>query len=32
MKLLRYSRRDMVAFLVGAALLALVFALKYFGL
>ena len=32
MKLLRYSGRDMVAFLVGAALLALVFALKYFGL
>ena len=32
MKLLRYSRRDMVAFLVGAALLVVVFALKYFGL
>ena len=32
MKLLRYSRRDMVAFLIGAVLLAAVFALKYFGL
>ena len=32
MKLLRYSRRDVVAFFVGAALLAVVFALKYFGL
>ena len=32
MKLLRYSRRDMVAFLIGVALLAAVFALKYFGL
>jgi hypothetical protein len=32
MKLLRYSRRDMVAFLIGTVLLAAVFALKYFGL
>ena len=32
MKLLRYSRRDVVAFFVGALLLAAVFALKYFGL
>ena len=32
MKLLRYSRRDMIAFLLGALLLAAAFVLKYFGL
>lgn len=32
MKLLRYSRRDFEAFAIGAALLCVVFLLKYFGL